>query len=355
MTNIVHIQLGGLRKAHSIDWSRENFGGNGASPKAGDLASDYREGSSEVKLKIINAEDLRKEAKAGDRPSLEFLPLLGQEGFFVKGWSHILAGYPKVGKTELIIRSVSEWRGERILFFTEEPESLWRARLESLPDIYGLEHVEVCFALGVKPSEILKEVKDGDESVVVIDTVRSLLGIEDETDNSEVSRAMIPFIAAAREKGKTIIFGHHERKSGGSHGKGITGGHAFLGVVDIATELDWANSKRKRRLRGWGRIIEVPELVYEKLDDGRMVALGSPKAVGLKNVKKSALGVLDHEWKKTKEVKGMLADSKPSDDQVLKALEELAKEGTIERVPEIGLSKKQGVTYRWRLASKEKV
>jgi len=313
MTNIVQIQFGGLRKVHVGDSSRENLRGIGADTKGGDLASDYREGTSEVKLKKINAEDLRKEAKAEDSPSLEFLPLLGQEGFIVKGWSHILAGYPKVGKTELIIRSVSEWRGERILFFTEEPESLWKARLENFPESYGLEHVKVCFALGVKPSEILKEVKDGDESVLVIDTVRSLLGIKDETDNSEVSRAMIPFIAAAREREKTIIFGHHERKAGGSHGKGITGGHAFLGVVDIATELDWANSKRKRRLRGWGRIFEVPELVYEQLDDGRMVALGSPKAVGLSNVKKSALGVLEQGGITTKEVKNKLADPKPSD------------------------------------------
>ena len=346
----IQIQSDGLNEVQADDKCyRENHRGNEANLKAENLTSDYKEGLSEVKLIEINANTLRKEDKSNNSNSMHFLPMLGEEGFFVKGWSHIIAGYPKVGKTELIIRSVSEWKRERIIYFTEEPMSLWKARLDILPEFYGLDHVELCFALGVDPMKILKRIKEGDESVVVIDTVRNLLGIKDESDNSEISRAMIPYVATAREKEKTLIFGHHERKAGGNYGAGITGGHAFLGIVDIGTELSRTNTGNHRRLRGWGRIIEVPERLYEKLDDGSMRIIGSPDAVSFKEVKESVLSVVDREWRRTKEIREKLPDLKPSIDQVIKVLEELAQENKVKRKPSISKGKLQGVTYRWRL------
>lgn len=349
----IQIQSDGLNEVQADDKCyRENHRGNEANLKAENLTSDHKEGLSEVKLIEINAKTLRKEAKSKDSNSMNYLPMLGEEGFFVKGWSHIIAGYPKVGKTELILRSVSEWHRERILYFTEESKSLWKARLENLPECYGLDHVVLCFAFGVDPSEILKRMKDGNESVVVIDTVRNLLGIRDESDNSEISRAMIPYVATARKREKTLIFGHHERKAGGNYGAGITGGHAFLGIVDIGTELTRTKTGNCRRLRGWGRIIDVPEVLYEKLDDGRMKVMGSPDAVSFKKVKESVLRVLDHEWTKTKEVKAKILDPKPSDDQLIKVLEELAKERKVKRAPPISKGKRKGVTYRWRTAIK---
>jgi len=347
----IQIQSDGLNEVQVDDKCyRENHRGNEANLKAENLTSDHKEGLSEVKLIEINAKTLRKEAKSKESNSMNYLPMLGVDGYFVKGWSHIIAGYPKVGKTELIIRSVSEWHGERILYFTEEPMSLWKARLDILPECYGLDHVELCFALGVDPSDILKRIKDGDESVVVIDTVRNLLGIRDESDNSEISRAMIPYVATAREKEKTLIFGHHERKAGGNYGTGITGGHAFLGIVDIGTELSRTKTGNHRRLRGWGRIIDVPELLYEKLDDGKMRVIGSPDAVSFEKVKKLVLSVVDRERRKTKKIREKLPDPKPSIDQVIRVLEELAKEKKIRRNPSISKGKLQGATYRWRSA-----
>lgn len=62
----------------------------------------------------------------GDIPKPEYRPLLGAEGFIVKGWSHILASCPKVGKTELATDTAVAWAdaGLRVLYFTEEPESV---------------------------------------------------------------------------------------------------------------------------------------------------------------------------------------------------------------------------------------
>ena len=313
------------------------------------LTSDYKENPSEVKFeREINAAELQRRAKEDPGPALTFHPLLGRERFMVKGWSHLLASYPKTGKTELMIRVVAEWPLERVLYITEEPESAWKARLKQLLEVYS--HVSLYYGLGVKPREILDRIKAGQETVVVMDTVRNLLGLEDENDNSKVARAMIPYVALAREGHKTLIALVHDRKGGGEHGEGIAGGHAFLGVVDIAIELLRDTGRRRRRLRGWGRVIEVPELLYELRDDNTMIAIGSPEAVALREVKDRVGAALTDEWKKTKEIRDSLGDPKPSEDQVIKALELLAGEGKAERDPPISQGKRQGKSYRWREA-----
>jgi hypothetical protein len=315
------------------------------------FTSDYREGPSEVKFEEVNAEELRRHVRAGGKPPLTFLPLLGQEGFFVKGWSHIVAAYPKSGKTELLVRALSAWRDESILYMTEEPRGVWEARLElkRLPETYALNHITICYGLGMTPDQILNRITGGNETVVVIDTIRNLLGLHDESNNSEVARAMIPYIAATREKGKTPVFVHHDKKSGGEDGRGITGGHAFLGVVNIAIELLREKGNR-RRLRGWGHVIEVPELLYEKQPDGMFKALGSPEAVTLEEVKERVGRALDDNWQKTAEIDETLGDPKPSRDNLVKALEALAREGQAERDPHLSLGKRQGATYQWRRA-----
>jgi len=178
------------------------------------LTSDYRDPPSEVRFgREVNLAHLQAEAKKGDTPPLTYLPVLGQERLIVKGWSHLLAGYPKAGKTELVVRMIAEWPEERILYITEEPESVWDARMRELPENYS--HVTLYYGLGVKPAEILNRIKKGDETVVNIDTVRNLLGLRDETDNSEIARAMNPYIAVARDHNKTLVFLHHNRKGGG--------------------------------------------------------------------------------------------------------------------------------------------
>jgi len=317
---------------------------------AQNLTSDYRDHPSEVRSgREVNLASLQADAKHSEKPPLLFLPVLGQDRLIVKGWSHLIAGYPKSGKTELVVRMIAEWPDERILYITEEPESVWDARMQELPEAYG--HVTLYYGLGVKPAEILDRVKDGEETVVILDTVRNLLRLRDETDNSEVARAMIPPISAAREGNKTLLALHHNRKGGGEHGEGITGGHAFLGVVDLALEIkfDGAEGSRRRQLRGWGRVIEVPKLLYELQDDNTMIALGSPALVALKEVEERVQGVMSEEWMTKKEIRGALDDPKPSDDQVAKALNALGADGEAERDPPLSEGQRPGARYKWRL------
>lgn len=296
------------------------------------------------RLAEVNAAEIRAEALAGEDP-LTYLPFLGQHGYIVRGWAHLVAGYPKAGKTELLTRLVGEWRSERIVYFTEEPRSVWKARLAELDGDWG--HVNLVFALGVEPEIILERIARGGETVAVIDTVRNLLWLQDETDNSEVARVLNPFIATCRGGGKTLLLAHHVRKGGGEHGEGITGGHAFLGVVDVAIEVLRVEDPNKRRVRGWGRVIAVPELLYTQQPDKTFRALGSPQAVELEELKRRVQEVLNGDWQTRKEILAALDEPQPGLEQLRLALETLVGEGVAERDP---AQPKPGATYRYRLA-----
>lgn len=287
------------------------------------------------------------ELKSRPYHDIEYHDFLGQPGYIAKGWATLVAGYPKAGKTELLARLCGRWFGESVLYVTEEPESIWGARLSALPGDWS--HVRLLFALGMEAADIQGRIKAGSETVVVVDTVRNLLGLQDETDNSEVARVIGPYVAAARDGGKTIILLHHVRKGGGEHGEGITGGHAFLGIVDVALEIlrEPNLGERKRRIRGWGRLFPIEEAVYELLEDGSMSLLGSPKAVELDAVKNRVRGLLNGDWQTRKEVLEELDEPKPAQEQLRIALNALVADGVAGRDP---TADKPGATYRYRLA-----
>lgn len=293
----------------------------------------------------MNAEDVRALSAGGEGPALDFLPFLDLEGYIVRGWSHLIAGYPKAGKTELLTRLCLRWTAERILYITEEPEGVWAARLTSLPGYCG--HIRLVFALGASPKDIEDRISYGDETVVVIDTVRNLLSIQDETDNSEVARVLNPLIAICRRSHKTLLLVHHLRKGGGERGEGITGGHAFLGVVDVALEVGFpdGNVQNRRRVRGWGRILSVEELIYERTIDGAFTVLGAPSAVARARVKECCLELMTNNWQTARQIRDALPEPKPSEEQVRLALHELYDKGLIERDPQ---EPKPGKTYRYR-------
>ena len=83
----------------------------------------------------------------------------------------------------------------------------------------------------------------------------------------------------------------------------------------VALELQRTNdSPRRRIIRGWGRVVEVPTIVYEMSDDGLMRALGDPRDLALAEVKDRLIGALSDEWASTKDVREALDDPKPSAD-----------------------------------------
>lgn len=283
--------------------------------------------------------------------NLPYLPLLGSIGWFVKGWSHMLSGYPRVGKTDLAVAVIRHWldQGERILYLTEEPRPIWEARLAALPgDWSGL---RVVFALGTDVEVLRRRAREGAETIVIVDALRNLLQLKDENDNSEVARVTNPWIGDARASDKTLLMLHHNRKGGGEHGEGVAGGHALMGGFDIVIEVlrDSNQAKNRRLLRSYARLIESRESLYERTDAGDFRFLGNPRDVGRDEVTKRLQAVLTDDLQTTKELHELLGEPKPSVEQTRLALEAMAKRSDIRRDPSVASGTQRGKTYRWGL------
>lgn len=108
---------------------------------------------SEVPSWEVCGNQLVEEAGTATEPNS--LPVLGQPGIMVRGWSHLFAGYPRKGKTELLARLVRSWldSGETVLYLAEEARSTWALRLAGIGgDWSGL---MVLFGLGIEPAVLL--------------------------------------------------------------------------------------------------------------------------------------------------------------------------------------------------------
>ena len=127
----------------------------------------------------------------------------------VDGWSVMFSGYPKTGKTELMVRLAAELSqtGLKVLYLTEEPESVWSARLSKLP--VGFENVDLVYAMGASADEILEAINAGADDVVFLDTIR-LLRLRDENDNSAIN------IALTRSSGRSAT-GRHRTGASTTH------------------------------------------------------------------------------------------------------------------------------------------
>ncbi len=301
-------------------------------------------------LHEIDAADL------ADQPEekIPWIPLLGFDGFIVKGWSHLIAGYTRTGKSELLTESMVQWlkSGMRVLYFTEEPEGLWKQRLHKRRQERSEEWprgLQLVFPFGVDCKELLYRVQSGKEHTVIVDTIRNILQPYNENDNSELSRLMLPWINSCRESDKTGIFIHHDRKTEGSHGRGIAGGHALMAICDIAVEIvNVEGSETKRRVHSYARVYQPPDLEYD-WENGRIVRaqLSGQASNELNAVQSRLMLLMTDDWQLTSDLMRNLGDTKPSGEQVRRALNELAERNKIVRDPQIGQDA-SGKTVRWK-------
>lgn len=283
--------------------------------------------------------DLQRQVRAkGVRPN-KFLPVLGCEGYIRKGRSHLLAAYAKVGKTELMVNILLGWETQKVLYVSEEDRGTWEDRAEELPDWPN--EMLLVYALGMEPQAILGRVAEWDGSIVIIDTIK-LLGIEDENDAAKVQAGLSPFVAQCRKNRQTLIFLHHDNKHGGKGGRGVSGSHAFVAIVDIFLEIDEVvGHPNQRVLSGRGKIRNISGLTYERrTEDGLMRALDSSLMTARLTVQKW----VGANWQTTAEI-AELAGYSP--ETALKHLKDAAKQGQIERDPAMGEDAK-GRTVRWR-------
>ena len=119
--------------------------------------------------------------KQGD--AISYKPVLGVDGYIVRGWSHLLAGWWRLGKSELMAAVILPWLrlGDKVLWITEEPDSIWVDRAGMFDEIYDpvpWDNLTLMDALSAPPHELLEKATDLVEDVIVVDTVREVCGIE---------------------------------------------------------------------------------------------------------------------------------------------------------------------------------
>ncbi len=219
---------------------------------------------------------------------------------FYEGWSHLLSAYPKVGKTELLVRIAAEWcqKGQSVLYITEEPMGVWAKRLRSMR--WPAANLHLYFAMDQTGKTIIANIRQHHAPVVILDTLR-LLGIEDENATSPVAKAMRPLITACRRREKTLVAVHHTRKSGGDNGMASAGSHAFAGIVDVVLELNRVKKEPSMRvLEGIGRIDEVEPVTYIK--DGRDFKVIYSASTTERVIDKIRGLILPGEWWSVKEI-----------------------------------------------------
>ena len=293
---------------------------------------------------------LRTTAQSEDF-ELPFLSFLDHDEAHVicRGFATLIASYPKGGKTSLLYELSRRWAagGYGILYFTEEPDIVWKARLLAA-SVDGLERMVGVPSLGVDPALLLQRMSAGDEEIVVVDTT-NLLGITDGNDSATVCAVLTPWVEGARAGAKTLIFAHHTNKSIQGDLKAVAGSYNFAAVVDCVLLLRPDASPNRRVLGGLARVF-APELVMYELRDGRLCFLGGPNAVELKAVVAecvSALSTSPGEKKKTGEVLDALGTPRPSLTHLQQALILAAERGEVLRDPPIEEGSKPGKTYRW--------
>ena len=197
----------------------------------------------------------------------------------------------------------------------------------------------------------MADIGRSDSDVIVIDTMK-LLMMENENDNGQINMALTPLVAACRASDKTLVIAHHTRKGGGLGGEAAAGGYQFFGGVDVGLELERVGQPTNRRkLHGVGRILNVPELLYERSDDGTFSLLGDADQLASKTIATHLEQVLTGKFQATSELRLALAAPQPSTDQVSKVLREMAEEKSVERLPPLSEGNKPGATYKWRRAT----
>lgn len=201
--------------------------------------------------------------------------------------------------------------------------------------------------------QVLKDrAASGEETVVIVDTIRQFLPVRDWNDAAVIASAVRPWVTTiCRNAGKTLLLAHHARKGGGEHGEEIAGSHELYAAVDVGIIIKHHgdDEQRRRKLTAVGREIEPTVLLYAMGDDEDRTLryLGDPEAVELVQVQARILEAIESEWLSTEAIRDALDDPKPSKQQTRNALNALAQNHRIDRDPPLGTpGERLRVTWR---------
>ncbi len=283
------------------------------------------------------------EARLRHKDSLEYLPVLGIDGFIVRGWTHLLAGWWRSGKTEFLTAVALPWMrlGLRVVWVTEETDSIWADRADTADEIYDpvpWEHLTLVDARSGSPEELLDTVATlvgGD--VIIVDTIREVCGIKSMKNDDEIVAGVNPWVRRLRDGRLTLIFVAQHRKSPGEHGERVEGSVALPSMMDAVLELvPVEGHDRQRRLTVRRRRAQTTPLVYEMTEDERLVVVPDGRARSRVEAEAAALFVVNDSTEPltSMDVRRRMT-SMPSRDTARRALIALAEAGRIRRHPPI--------------------
>jgi len=260
----------------------------------------------------------------------------------------LLSAKPKTGKTTLLfhlLRTLFEGkpflgspthRPGPVLLLTEESSSLLRQRLARL----GLGHEDLWVlrrtVLGGWPEALalIRAAINQDVRLVIIDTLATFWGIQEENDASTIHNTLLPLQRLAQEHGVAVLLIHHLRKTDGEEGTAHRGSGAIVAVADIAVEMRRvAHQPCRRLLQALSRLEETPIEGLIELQHNEYVYLGPPTEVSHQEAK-SQLGAAlpgPDEPPLTREQLRERLDPKPSDTLMKRVLLELEQNGVLEK------------------------
>jgi hypothetical protein len=150
-------------------------------------------------------------------------------------------------------------------------KALWAAGLDDEENLYVLTRGKIA---GKSWAEVVKiatdMAKEVGAEILVFDTFTKLAGLEDENDSAQIQKALTPLQNAAGDR-LMLVFGHHERKAGGSVVDRGRGGSGFGGDVDQILSISRSNDKdipdNVRVVEREGRFNDdMPEKTYVSLE-----------------------------------------------------------------------------------------
>jgi Bifunctional DNA primase/polymerase, N-terminal/AAA domain/Primase C terminal 1 (PriCT-1) len=282
----------------------------------------------------------------------------------------LVAGLPKVGKSTFVygllgaltspadrfvgLPAGSTWA----LLMTEEPP----ATVEEKVDRFGVddEHVYVISKRRMGASRSWPKIVEAavafcrahpEVGVCVIDTWDKFVGLtakRSETDTGVIVESVEPLYELLG-LGVCVILITHQRKEHGEFGLRVRGGTALTGSADVIVEVERASesaglSKQSRVLKIVSRFAGAPDEIAVELAEDEWRSLGTVKGAQRRARREETLGLLSGE-PATREQLVQAAAGKLSDRTLRRRLDELVRQGLVERVGE----GTKGDPYRWRL------
>lgn len=173
------------------------------------------------------------------------------DGLLIQGGCSLLAAKPKVGKTTFSrSMALAVSRGEDFLNCKTQKSKVLLLTLEDkLSEVgrhfksMGATEADEISILSVAPksaAKLKKIVEENNFALIVVDTlILGVSGLYDLNDYLQVTQAISPYVAVARETNAHILFAHHlsKRERGGA-GDQILGSTALFGSVDNVIVLD---------------------------------------------------------------------------------------------------------------------